>query len=242
MNRRHGVRNCGVSGHIRLGRAAVFLLLFVGLPACWLPQAHGGFTLAATGAQRSFVVDSAASEVTVLLFKEGIFSGFAHNHVLVSKNASGTIELREQGAGAETLTGQFSLPVVSFSVDLPEHRRSEEFTSEVSTEDRKEIRAAMLGPEQLDAERHPRITASIERVEGDWPRLTVWIRLRIKGVEKLVPVPLKVKLEGARLTAQGEFAVLFSDFAIEPFSIFLGAVSVQDRFRVRFSIQAEESR
>jgi hypothetical protein len=54
-------------------------------------------------------------------------------------------------------------------------------------------------------------------------------------------VPLRIELTGGILTVAAEFEALHSDFGIEPFSSYLGAVAVQDKFRVRVRIEARES-
>lgn len=187
---------------------------------------------------RIFVVDAAASEITVLLFKQGLFSGFAHDHVLVAKSLSGQVALHGNGIAGSTL--RLTVPVTSFLVDLPEHRARENLTDEMDAQDREEVRKTMMGPEQLDVAWHPTISATLERIEGQWPSLTVYARLRIRGGEKLVPVPARVELVGGTLTAEGEFELLQSDFGIEPFSAFMGTVSVKDRIRVRYRIVAVE--
>ena len=221
------------SMRFRTGVVGVLVLLaFCG------PGAPGWPVAAEKDEVRIFVVDPAASEITVLLFKEGLFSGFAHDHVLVTTDLSGRVALHGNGIGDSTL--QLSVPVASFRVDLPEHRAREKLTSEIDAQDLEEIRETMLGPEQLDAARHPTISATVERIEGQWPSLTVYARLRIRGGEQLVPVPAKVELVGNTLSAKGEFELLQSDFDIEPFSAYLGAVSVQDRIRVRYRIVAAE--
>jgi hypothetical protein len=51
-----------------------------------------------------------------------------------------------------------------------------------------------------------------------------------------VTVPAAVREQGDRLVAEGEFDILQSDFGIAPFSVAMGALQVQDRLRVRFSI------
>lgn len=204
-------------------------------------QAAGQITTR-NGSPRRFLVETAASEIVVLLFKKGLFSGFAHDHVLVSNALSGEILLpNEQGGGAYTGEASLSLPVESFMVDKPEHREREKLAIGPSEEDRIEIRVLMLGPQQLDAAQYPRISAVLEKAVGTWPLVTAWMRISIRGRKKLIRVPVRVELTGGILTIAGEFEALHSDFGIEPFSSYLGAAAVQDKFRVRVRIEARES-
>lgn len=222
----------------RLGFAAVVLFLAAG--GVLGPQPVAAQTPAEPKPPRRFLIEPGASEITVRLFKEGLFSGFAHNHVLVGNDLSGEILL----AGGDVLlaTARIALPVESFQVDRPEHRSQEQLSGDMSEEQRMEIRAVMLGPEQLHAAKYPRITAVVERVEGSWPSITASALIQIRGGEKRMEIPLKAELKGDVLTVAGEFTARHSDFAIEPFSSLLGTVAVQDRFQVRFRIQAREIR
>jgi hypothetical protein len=224
-----------------LGFAAILALLLLaagGLTGPWPVAAQA--PPAGPPPPRRFLIEAGASEITVLLFKEGLFSGFAHNHVLVGSDLSGEILLT--GGQTPHATAKLALPVEAFRVDWPEHRIREGLSEDMSEEDRLEIRAAMLGPGQLHAAKYPRITAVLERVEGEWPAVTAWVLIRIRGGEKRLAIPLLADLSGDLLTAEGEFEVRHSDFAIEPYSSYLGTVAVQDRFQVRFRIQAREIR
>lgn len=228
-----------VQSPLRLGFAAILtaLLLAGGLPGA---QPVAAQTPPSPKPPRRFLIEPGASEITVLLFKEGLFSGFAHNHVLVANDLSGEILLAD--GDLLLATARLSLPVESFQVDSPEHRSREGLSGSLSEEQRMEIRAAMLGPELLHVAKYPRITAVVERVKRNWPLITAWVLIRIRGGEKRLAIPLEAELKGDLLTASGEFTALHSDFAIEPFSSFLGTVAVKDRFQVRFRIQAREIR
>ncbi len=192
------------------------------------------------GEPRVFMIDGGASEVTMLLFREGMFSAFAHDHVLVSKNCAGRVVLDMNEIGNSTV--QLSVPVVSFVVDAPADRAREKLAGELSAEQREEVRETMLGEDQLHVGKFPRISAASERVEGAWPQVKVFMKVRIKNVEQVVPIPVRLNLDGKTLTAAGEVELLQSNFGIEPFSSFLGTVAVKDRIRVKFHILAREDR
>ena len=226
--------------YLTAGLAAALMLLLLAMPVGRMPVPAGGRALANADQPRRFLVEPAASEITVLLFKEGLFSGLAHDHVLVSKEVSGEVLL--PGSDGGVTIARISLPVESFLVDLPGHRSREELDGELSEEDRKEIREAMLAPDLLDAAKHPRITVVVERVEGDWPLMTAWTRIRIHNTEKLLQIPIRAELNGPKLTVSGEFESRHSHYGLVPFSAFLGTVAVRDQFRVKFRIEARERR
>ena len=49
-----------------------------------------------------------------------------------------------------------------------------------------------------------------------------------------------ISIGSGRLSATGEFDVLQSDFGIKPFTAALGALTVQDRLHVKFSVVADK--
>ncbi len=211
--------------------------------AALMPLALWCFSLSLAQAQpapaaRVFFIDSAASFVKILLFRDGPFSGFAHDHVLVARKLAGRIMLHGRGPAQSTV--RIVVPVAAIDVDLPEDRARENLSGAMSEGDRKDIRETMLGPDQLDEGKNPAIVATAQKIEGTLPDLTLWMKIRVKGRETVVPVRARVSLSGSTLRAEGEVELLQSRLGIEPFTFFLGAVGVKDLVRLRFYFQASE--
>jgi polyisoprenoid-binding protein YceI len=80
------------------------------------------------------------------------------------------------------------------------------------------------------------------KVGGTLQAPLVTARITIKDVSREVQVPVKLAVEGAKLTANGEFDILQTEFGIKPFSVALGALEVQDKLHVEFSIIATAPR
>jgi hypothetical protein len=59
-------------------------------------------------------------------------------------------------------------------------------------------------------------------------------------VSRDVQVPVKMAVEGGKLTASGEFDILQTEFGIKPFSVALGALEVQDKLHIKFNITADK--
>ena len=215
-----------------------FRFLFLVLAVLWwgaLPSSgQGPFP------SGSFAVDPEKSRVEVLLFRAGPFKGFASDHLLLARGFSGRIGLNAAGLPATSV--EIAFPVSLLEVDPPEARAREGLKGVVSAADRKSVRETMLGPEQLDADRFPEITATAEGVLGVLPNPTLRLSLRIKDVRRTLLVPVTVSFSGETLRAEGELRLNQTDFGIEPFSFLLGAVSVEDEVRVRFIIVARRER
>ena len=98
----------------------------------------------------------------------------------------------------------------------------------------------MLKPELLDGERYPEVKVGSAKVGGTLQAPEVTARITIKEVSREVQVPVKVAVEGAKLTVSGEFDILQTEFGIKPFSVALGALEVQDKLHIKFAITAEK--
>lgn len=166
-------------------------------------------------------IDAQRSTLTVLVYKSGLFSAFADDHVIRAPIASGSISTDGP-------------PAVELSV------RSATLTvldPSLSVDKRAEVQARMLGPEVLDSKRYPDITfasTAIELVGAD--RWTVTGRLTIHGETR--PTTFSVTRQDGRY--RGIVALKQRDFGIRPISIMGGTVKVKDELRVEFDIAAQK--
>jgi len=184
-----------------------------------------------------YQVNPQLSVVHILVYRGGTLARLGHNHVMTARDLSGRVWIQPTLAKSGF---RFSFPVAAMIVDDPEARRAagDDFPPDVSQADRDGTRKNMLLAEVLDAESHPTITLESVRVAGTLQAPQLTARITIKQVSRDVPVKAAVKIEGARLTANGEFDIRQTDFGIQPFKAALGAVAVQDQLKVRFTLVA----
>jgi polyisoprenoid-binding protein YceI len=93
------------------------------------------------------------SAITIRVFKAGLFSGLAHNHVVVAPIAQAKVD----PAG---LTAEIMVVTKEMKVTDPD----------VSEKDRAEIQGTMLGPKVLDQENFPEIRFRSSRIEQTSPQ------------------------------------------------------------------------
>ncbi len=185
---------------------------------------------------RAYTIDPHASTIRLRLFRTGVFSLLAHDHVLLAEGIAGRVLLDTQDVSRSSM--QLSVPVTSLRVDPLEERLTLGLDGELDEEDRAEIREAMLSAEQLDAPRFPRVVATLDSLTGDLPEVVLAVRLRIRGTERVIQVPVRVTASDTELRASGEISLLQSQFGIEPYSALLGALAVEDRVLVDFELIA----
>ena len=184
-----------------------------------------------------YTIDSQPSNVQIHVFRGGTLARLGHNHVMTSKHVAGRVWRHRAN---ERSGFELEFPVAQLIVDDPQARAAagSEFPGEISEGDRDGTRKNMLRPEVLDADAHPTIKLQSVRVGGSASDLQITTRITIKGVASDVLVPATLAIEGNQLRASGEFDIRQTDFGIKPFSIGLGALEVQDRLHVVFSVVA----
>ena len=174
---------------------------------------------AAAGAE-SRPIDKGRSTLTVFVYKSGLFSAFADDHIIRAPVAGGSIsadaplavEVRVQSATLEVLDPK------------------------LAADKRADVQARMLGPEVLDSARYPDITFTSTAIEpAGTDRWTVTGRLTIRGQTR--PVTFAVARRDGRY--RGTAVLKQRDFGIQPISIVGGTVKVKDEIKVEFDIVAQ---
>jgi hypothetical protein len=192
------------------------------------------------------------SVLAVVTHKAGFASGLAHDHLVVADPSEARLAFSPERPDATTFSVEVTLSDLVADDPTMQERwypdvealgvLAEPFGSP-SEEDRVKIRGAMLGRGQLDAERHPTLRArllevtpeptTVGSVEHGY-RLAVEISLR--GVTRRESFTARLDEEDGAWRFEALGALLFSDYGIEPYSAFLGAVKNQDRFHVLVSL------
>jgi YceI-like protein len=165
-------------------------------------------------------IDAGRSALTVYVYKSGLFSAFADDHIIRAPIAAGSISVDSPRAVEISVR---SASLVVLDPKLPTDKRSD-------------VQARMVGPEVLDTEKYPEITFASTAVEPAGPdRWTVTGRLSIHGQSHETTFPVALK-EGRY---RGTVVVKQRDFGIQPISIAGGAVKVKDELKVDFDIVAQ---
>jgi polyisoprenoid-binding protein YceI len=243
----------GMTHLTRPARIAVVVLLCLGLVACPRPvrppaptpevppqptptqpappPTEAGATI--------YQIDPQASSLQVFVYRGGTFARLGHNHVMTSNSVTGRVWMRSSFAASGF---ELSFPVADLIVDDPDARRAAgtDFPPDIPAADKEGTRKNMLRKEVLDAETYPIVTVKSATVEGSLQAPKITARITIKNATKEVIVPTNIVVNGDGLTASGEFDILQTDFGIKPFSVALGALEVQDRLHVRFTLVAAQ--
>ncbi|HKV95027.1 MAG TPA: YceI family protein [Candidatus Angelobacter sp.] len=158
------------------------------------------------------------SAITIKVSKSGLFSGFAHDHVVVAPVARADVD-------PQRLTAEITVITKEMKVTDPE----------VADKDRAEIQSTMLGPKVLDQEKYPEIHFNSIRIEQTSPQ-----HYRVIGILDLHGTKQEMAFDvtGAGDHYHGATKLKQSDFGIKPISLFGGSVKVKDQLELEFDIYA----
>jgi Uncharacterized conserved protein len=179
-------------------------------PRTWLALVPSSFFAPAA----SRAIDTQHSSITVRVFKSGIFSTFAHNHIIRAPIRQG----KASAAAVELVVDSGKLTVID---------------PEISDKDRAEIQRTMIGSEVLDSQRFREIrfrsTSMKQLSPGRW---RVQGELSLHGETK--PVTVEVSGDGSHYT--GKARLKQTSFGITPIRIAGGTVTVKDEVVVEFEV------
>lgn len=207
--------------------------IHIGLAAATIVLAGGLWVRAAN--PRTFTVDPGSSHSLIEVGKSGAFSFVAgHLHEVEAPIASGVVHLDPADPSHADVRLEFDAAAMRITGkgepagDVPK------------------VQQVML-EQVLDVRRYPKITLESTSVSAAPAKtagatmfdLTITGRLSLHGVTRPFTAPVSVHLDGATLTATGEFSIKQTDFGITPISV-AGVVNVKDALNLTFSIVARE--
>jgi YceI-like domain len=176
-----------------------------------------GLTAPSAAQMAAKPIDVQHSKLTVYVYKSGMFSAFADNHVISAPIARGTIATGPSPAVEMTVNAADLVPL---DPNLDPSKRGE-------------VRSRMLGADVLDTAKFPTIEfKSTSVVAAGTERWNVTGRLTIHGVTRDVSFPV-ARSDGRYF---GDIQIRQRDFGITPIRIAGGTVSVKDELKIEFQI------
>jgi hypothetical protein len=197
----------------------------------------------------AYSIDSAQSELRLLVYRAGPMARLGHNHVILNRAVGGWVDAAAAGlpgsrACPESASFSLYVPVADFIVDDAQARSEEgqDFSAEVPEDAKAGTRRNMLGTALLDAERYPVITlTSVAITQTPEGNLAATLTIGVAGHESTLVVPFVLEVSPDRISAEGSVVLRQSDLGLTPFSVMLGALQVQDDITVRFRFVAAPS-
>lgn len=204
-------------------------------PSAQPPAAQPATSPQPLPAAGTYQVDSAKSELRVLVYRAGALARLGHNHVLVNRAVSGTVRI---AASMASSSFSLSLPVNKFTVDEAQSRREEgsDFPAEIPDDAKTGTLENMLSPALLNAVAFPEITVQSVALSGAQGAVTAMLKISIAGHDSTVAAPFLLQGDAHQLTATGAVELRQSAIGLTPYSLLLGALQVQDAMQIKFKI------
>ncbi|MBT2321123.1 YceI family protein [Variovorax paradoxus] len=175
-------------------------------------------------------IDPARSLVAITVRRGGSLAHLGHDHVVASHGARGYIAPEEGRA-------DLYIPLDELSVDAPALRAQAALDTQPSASDIAGTRVNMLD-KVLETRQFPFALIHVSRLEKVPMGARLAVAITLHGVTRTMEVPAQIETERGETSVTGSLQFDQSEFGIVPFSILGGAIQVQDRLSLRFSIRA----
>jgi len=183
--------------------------------------------------QDRYVVDAGESRFTAKVEVGGLLSMFGHDHLVALREFTGDARFDPEHPDQASLR----LTIRAGSI--------EEASRDFSAEDRKAI-TREIHDKALDVARFPEIHfqstgLSVARKGDAEFQIALRGRLTLHGETRPVSIPVRLRLEGDRFTADGTFRVRHTDYGIERLSAAAGTVKAKDEITLSFHLVGRRS-
>ncbi len=172
-----------------------------------------------------------------MVFKAGMASGLAHDHVVRASEFSGKLRIDPVSPSESSIA--VTVRAASLVPDEPTVRERFKVAKQLSESDREKVKKTMDGAEQLSVLKFPEITFVSKRIDVEGPgRVKVSGIFTLHGVSREVSFPAAVSLADGTFHGSGTLEFKQSEFGITPYSALLGAIRNQDTVRLHFDLVA----
>jgi YceI-like protein len=197
-----------------------------------------GVAAAQGGAERSYAVDPAGSDIHWLVYKAGTLQRLGHNHVIAVGRPEGKVMVNSADAARSRF--ELAIPVGDLVIDDPNLRSGlgPDFESVPTADDVAGTRKNMLTDKVLDGETHPMIRVTGTGPLGQSGNQTLQITVELLGRSVQLTVPTTVTVDAAGVDARGEFDLNHADLGMKPFSVMLGALQVAEKMHFVYHVIA----
>jgi len=189
----------------------------------------------------TYIIDTTASELHVLVQRAGTLARLGHNHIISAGHIEGTVTLRPEKSESVI---QLTLPLREFVIDDPNLRKAEGegFTSIPSQKDIDGTRRNMVGPKLLDVANFPVVHVSGRGLLVDENGIaTLEMTIQVKNTSTLRRVPLDLTIRRDLITATGAIELSHEELGLKPFRVMFGALQVASLMKVRFRVTARRA-
>jgi len=178
-----------------------------------------------------------SSILRVYVGRAGVLARMGHNHVIHTRDLSGTIILADN---RDDSSASFSFPVDSLTVDDPEERdrAGEDYESEPDESAIAGTRRNMLGAGVLNSEEFPVVEATVTTVTSAQEQWQFDVQLQVQDSNFSYRIPASVTINGDVIAVQAELTLNHEQLGLSPFTALGGALRVAEDLDFEIAIVA----
>ena len=192
------------------------------------PRAY--YEEAAAQGKPVYRIDPEHSLVVIEVRRGGSLARLGHDHIVAARSVAGHV-------APEAGRADLYIALDDLIVDEPALRDAAGFDTQPSAPDIAGTRANML-EKVLESGKFPHALIRVDRA-GASDKLAVSITLH--GVTRTLDVPALIDIRDRQAIVTGRLEFNQTEFGITPFSILGGAIQVQDRLSLQFTITASRA-
>lgn len=222
-------------GELKKRRMSRILRSWIWLGTVWVVVCAA--VIARADTKTTYTIDLTRSEFVVQLFKAGVGSALAHDHVVRATTFTGHVQIDLSAPTNGSITVE--VQTASLKVDEPELRQKYGLASQLSEKDRRQIQETMQSSSQLDVAQYPTMKFVATKIEAQ-PTGTYSVtgNLTIREKTQVVTFPAQIERRENALHVKGNFRFKQSSFGYTPYSALFGAVRNQDEVLLHFEVLA----
>jgi hypothetical protein len=182
-------------------------------------------------------IDGAHSELRLLVYRSGTLANLGHNHVMVNHSVTGSVTV---GSALSGSSFAMSVPAAAFVVDdtLARREAGADFPGEIPQEAKSGTLHNMLGPALLNEALYPTIAVKSIAIANLDGVPTATLSISVAGHYATLQAPFTLQGDFHQLTASGAFELRQTAIGLTPYSLFAGALQVQDLMQLKFKFVA----
>ena len=182
-----------------------------------------------------YKVDSANSIVRIKVLRGGAMAKFGHDHIVASRDIQGYLLLGDDNS----CRADFYAPLNQLIVDDPVLRDQASLVTTPSEKDIAGTKTNMLI--SLEAEEFPFVQLQSLDCAGVMDGQPVATNIGLHGIFQEQQLIMAVAQPSSNsFVISGSFAILQTDFGVEPFSVFNGLLKVEDRLEISYQLLARK--
>jgi hypothetical protein len=206
-------------------------------PATAPPPPWPDYDYAIEGAE-VYGLDPQATQIDVVVRRDGPLARFGHDHVIAVRDAEGFLMLAEPETGSRA---DLRFAVLRLEVDEPEARQRHGLDAGPDATDIAGTRDNLL-QHVLDAQTWPWVTLSLsefERVDEHWSAMVV---IDINGQRYKARQPFRMRSDHGVALVEGFLVLRQTELGLQPFATLGGGLRVADSFEIHFRLQGVDNR